>query len=318
MQKIGILISNLGTPDFADKKSLKKYLKQFLSDSRVVENQGILWKLLLNLVILPTRPKKSAKLYQKVWGMFGSGSPLLDISNQQKDLLQASLGKKYQVELGMRYGNPSIGSAIDKLKNCSKIIILPLYPQYSNTTTASTFDEVLSVFKKLKTIPNFEFKRSYCTNDLYINALASSVLSHWKEFGRADKLVISYHGIPQTYIKQGDIYAKECEKTTQKLVEKLDLKGDEYFMAYQSRFGKMEWLKPYLDISLKQMPKQQVKSIQVICPGFSADCLETLGEIKIENKEYFLNAGGERFEYIAALNTSPEHIELLLNLTKQV
>lgn len=318
-KKIGVLITNLGTPDAPTKRALKVYLKQFLSDKRVVESQmpNWLWWCILNIGILNIRPQKSAISYQKVWGKFGNGSPLLDISLKQCDLIANKLGENYQVELGMRYGNPSIKSALDNLKNCDKIIVLPLYPQYSASTTGSTFDEISNVFSQIRVIPAIKFINKYFDNQEYIQALAKSIKNHWENFGKADKLIISYHGIPQRYVESGDPYQEHCEKTTKLLVEKLSLKDDEYFMAYQSRFGREKWLSPYLDKTLVDFAKNGIKKVQVICPGFSSDCLETIEEIDEENRAYFLNAGGSKFEYIPALNFDDNHIDLLANIIKE-
>jgi ferrochelatase len=311
MNKIGVLITNLGTPDAPTKKALRKYLKEFLSDKRVVEPPPArwLWWFILNGIILNIRPKKSAQAYKTVWGKFGDGSPLLDISLSQRDKLRQNLGENYQVELGMRYGNPSIQSALEKLKNCKKIIILPLYPQYSASTTGSTFDEVSKVLQTFRVVPEIHFINNYCDHPLYIKALAKTT-----NLADDEMLILSYHGIPKRYADNGDIYPQHCEKTTKLLAEKLGITN--YKMTYQSRFGSEEWLTPYTDKTLQQLPKQGVKKVKVICPGFSADCLETLEEIQEENKEYFLTAGGKSFEYIPALNDNQEHIDLLSDIIK--
>jgi ferrochelatase len=315
-KKIGVLITNLGTPDSPTKKDLKKYLKEFLSDKRVVNPTfpRWIWLIILNVIILNIRPKKSAKAYKEVWGKFGTGSPLLDISLKQKELIQAKLGENYQVELGMRYGNPSIKNALNNLEGCEKIIVLPLYPQYSGSTTGSTFDEVSDVLRKFKVIPEIKFIDNYVENPSYIKALAESVKEKFNQNTNDDFLLVSYHGIPQRYADEGDIYPKHCEKTTKLLVQELGLKDSQYKMSYQSIFGREKWLTPYTEATLKDLAKNGVKNIKVICPGFSADCLETIEEIDMENREYFMEAGGEKYEYIPALNYNEEHINCLVDV----
>lgn len=317
--KIGVLLANLGTPDEPTRKSLKVYLKEFLLDTRVVEPPPArwLWKTILNLIILNTRPQKSAEAYRSVWGKFGNGSPLLDISNKQTDKVSKLLNKKhkdqYEVILGMRYGNPSIASALKKLeeKGCEKIIILPLYPQYASATTGSTFDAVADEIKKWRRVPEIRFVNNYHEEDGYISALANSVKQFQEINGKPDLLLMSYHGIPRRYFDNGDNYPCHCCKTSYLLAKKLDLNSEKYKMSFQSLFGKEEWIKDYTDETLKKLPKTGVKNVQVICPGFSADCLETIEEIDEENREYFINSGGHKFAYIPALNDNTDHIEAL-------
>ena len=320
-KKTGVLITNLGSPDAPTKKALRKYLKQFLSDKRVIQPVvgRLIWWLILNVIILNTRPKKSAKLYQSVWGMFGKGAPLVDIS--QKQLLKLKEQFKdinVELSLAMRYGIPSISKGIDELlaKNVNEIIVLPLYPQYSRTTTESTFDEIHVLEKTIPQLPKIKLINNYHDNSLYIKALKNSVLNHQKTHGKPQKLIISFHGIPEIYVKKGDVYPHQCKKTADLLVQSLGLNIDEYLVCFQSIFGKLEWIKPYLDATLKSLPAQGTTNVQVICPGFAADCLETLEEIEHENKEYFLAAGGEEYSYIHALNDSNTHIECLSQLIK--
>jgi ferrochelatase len=318
----GILITNLGTPDAANKKALKKYLKQFLSDPRLVESNfpRWVWLLILNLIILNIRPAKSAQAYAKVWGQFGNGSPLLDISLQQLSGLKELIGNQFngpvEIALGMRYGNPSIESALEELKQkkVRRLLVLPLYPQYSATTTASTFDEVTRVLQTWRWIPELRFVNHYHDNKDYINALVKSIKKHWQEHGQPQKLILSYHGIPKRYLLNGDPYHCECHVTTRLVAQQLGLKEDEYMICFQSIFGREEWLKPYLADTLKSLPSQDVKNVQVICPGFSSDCLETLEEIEEENMEYFIEAGGEKFSYIPALNASSDHLQTIESL----
>lgn len=321
--KIGILISNLGTPDSPTKEALKRYLKEFLLDERVVNPknyfQKIVFKIILYVIILRTRPEKSAKKYITIWGSFGSGSPLLDISIEQVKKLSLELKKTHnnlEFALGMRYGSPSIKQALRELKakKCNKIIILPLYPQKSSSTTLSTLDCVNLELKTWDKMPQMSLIESYYDNLYYIEALSNSVKKHWDKKGKPDKLIISFHGMPQRYIDNGDVYYQHCVITTKLIAQKLNIDQDKYILSFQSVFGNEEWIKPYTDEVIKSLPKQGVKSIQVICPGFAVDCLETLEEINKENREYFFKAGGESFSYIPALNTDKEHIKALKNI----
>ena len=316
--KVGVLITNLGTPDAPKKAELKRYLKEFLSDPRVVEVPRLLWWMILNFVILNIRPKRSAKAYETVWTE--RGSPLMyhtqDQANALRKTLQDQYGDSVEVDFAMRYGSPSVDSVIDKMlqQGVRKLVVLPLYPQYCASTTGSTFDAVAQSFSKRRWIPELRFVTHYHDNIEYINAVADKIQSHWEQHGRADKLIFSYHGIPKRYLLNGDPYHCECHKTSRLIAEKLGLSESEHFTSFQSRFGREEWLKPYTDHSLKAFPEQGVKSVQVVCPGFSADCLETIEEIGEENRDYFLEAGGERYEYIEALNADESHIMALTNL----
>lgn len=316
--KIGILVTNLGTPQAPTKKALKPYLKQFLSDPRVVEFPRLLWWLILNGVILNIRPARSAHAYKTVWT--DQGSPLLVHTKNQAKALSKSLknthGDTIELAFAMRYGQPSIEEAINELidKGVRKLLVVPLYPQYSASTTASTFDAIAEDFCKRRWLPDFRFISHYHDNAAYIKALANTVRQHWQEHGKADKLLMSYHGIPKRYLDNGDPYHCECHKTSRLLAEALSLGKDDYMTVFQSRFGREEWLQPYCDKTLQALPEQGVKAVQIICPGFSADCLETIEEIGIENRDYFLEAGGERYEYISALNDGDEHIHMLHKL----
>jgi len=311
----GILLTNLGTPDAPTKKALRIYLKEFLWDPRVVEQPRWLWWLVLNGVILNVRPAKSAAAYRKVWT--DEGSPLLAISKKQREkldqCLRDRLGDHVHVELAMRYGNPSIKAGMEALreKNCRKILILPLYPQYSATTTASTFDAVADVMKSWRRIPELHMIDSYHDHPAYIEALAHSVQEYWTEHGEPERLLMSYHGIPERYFKNGDPYPCHCKKTGRLLREKLGLSEDKAYVAFQSRFGREPWMQPYTDDTLKNWGEQGVASVDVICPGFSADCLETIEEIGMENRDYFLEAGGQQYRYIPALNDDDGHINAL-------
>ena len=319
--KVGVLITNLGTPDAPTPDALRRYLKQFLSDPRVVEVPRLLWWLILNLVILNIRPRRSAKAYASVWTQLGS--PLLMHTRNQAQALAAKAkqvyGDKVIVEYAMRYGSPSIDSALDYLleQGARKIVVLPLYPQYCASTTASTFDAISQSFASRRWLPDVRFISHYHDEPGYIQAVADKIRAHWQRHGQADKLLFSYHGIPKKYLLKGDPYFCECHKTSRLVAENLGLQASQYMTTFQSRFGREEWLQPYTDATLKAMPGQGIKSVQLVCPGFSADCLETIEEIGVENCEYFLAAGGERYEYIAALNNDPQHIDCLFELISQ-
>ncbi|WGE76736.1 ferrochelatase [Actinobacillus equuli subsp. haemolyticus] len=312
LNKIGILLANLGTPDEPTAPAVKRYLKQFLSDPRVIDLPKFKWQLILNGIILPKRSPKVAKLYREIWTE--QGSPLLAISRQQQQALQDYFNQQNQnvlVELGMSYGNPSIESATDRLikAGVSKIIILPLYPQYSSTTTASVLDAFARGLTQQRKIVPFEFIHSYHNHPLYIQALANTI-----QLAEDEKLLFSFHGIPKRYQTEGDFYPEHCQQTAQLVANKLSLSDEQWLVTYQSRFGDEEWLQPYTDETLEKLPSQGVKKIAVICAGFSADCLETLEEIAEENKENFLNAGGQSYRYIPALNANTDHINALAKL----
>lgn len=305
-QRTGILLVNLGTPDAPTVPALRRYLKQFLSDRRVIEIPRAVWWLILNGIILNLRPSKSAAKYAQIWTR--DGSPLLMHSHKQAKLLEGYLSQHiaspYAVELGMRYGNPSIPAAIEKLKaqNCNRILVFPLYPQYAASSTASAMDAVWQVLQHSRNVPAIRSIRNYHDHPDYIAALAQSVREHWTVNGRPDKLIMSFHGVPKYTLNKGDPYHCECHKTGRLLAEALGLEKDQYLICFQSRFGKAEWLQPYLAATLQQLGKQKIKHIDVICPGFSSDCLETLEEIAIEGKAIFIGNGGGEFHYIPALN----------------
>lgn len=316
--KIGVLLTNLGTPDEANPKALKRYLKQFLSDPRVVEVPRLLWWFILNGVILNIRPRRSARAYQTVFT--DQGSPLLFHTVCQTKAVAAELATRgypdLVVDFAMRYGNPSFQSVLERMmqQGVRKLIVLPLYPQYSASTSASSFDELARDFMQRRWLPDLRFISHYHDYPAYIAACANRIREHWQQHGQADKLLFSYHGIPKRYLMNGDPYHCECYKTSRLIAEALQLKPEQYVTTFQSRFGREEWLKPYTDETLKALPAQGVSSVQVFCPGFSADCLETIEEIGEENKEYFEHAGGKRYEYISALNDRPDHIQALSQL----
>lgn len=318
---VGVLITNLGTPDDPTPAALRRYLKEFLWDPRVVEVPRPLWWCILNGIILNIRPRRSAAAYREVWT--DEGSPLMlhtrEQARQLRERLQAEFGGRVMVEFAMRYGNPSISSVIDRMQQSGvrRLLVLPLYPQYSGATTASTFDAVAADFRRRRWLPELRMINHYHDFPDYIDALAVSVERHWQVHGRADRLILSYHGVPRRYLLQGDPYFCECHKTSRLLAERLGLQAGEWMTTFQSRFGREEWLQPYTDETLKGLPAQNVKSVQVLCPGFSADCLETIEEIGQENRDYFMAAGGERYEYIPALNAEPQHMDALEKLLLQ-
>lgn len=314
----GVLITNLGTPDAPTPAALRKYLAEFLSDPRVIETPKFIWWFILHGIILRLRPRRSAEAYEKVWT--DNGSPLLDISIKQADKIQTEISKRIdgpvKVELAMRYGHPSIESGLEKLRaaNANKILVFPLYPQYSAATTASTFDAVADVLKKWRWLPELRMINHYHDNPDYINALANSIQQYWQTQAKPDKLLFSFHGLPKAYFLAGDPYHCECYKTARLVTEKLGLNEDEWQLTFQSRFGPKAWLQPYTDVTLKKLAAKGTKHVQIVCPGFSADCLETLEEIDMQNRAFFTDAGGERFSYIPALNDSDEHIAALCNI----
>ncbi len=314
--RIGVLLVNLGTPDEPTAPALRRYLKQFLSDPRVVEIPRLAWLLILHGIILRVRPKRSAALYKSVWT--SEGSPLLVISKQQQAAIQQQLGDEYSVKLGMRYGNPSIANALRELQKegVRKIIVLPLYPQYAGPTTGSSFDAVASELKQWRWVPELHFINNYCDHPLYIDALANSVREHIEKNGLPQKIIFSYHGMPKRFLTAGDPYFCLCQKTTRLVQEKLQLDKNILITSFQSRFGRAEWLKPYTDETLANLPKEGIKNIAILSPAFSADCLETLEELAVENRHTFLTAGGEKYQYIPALNTRADHIVALSNLIK--
>lgn len=310
--KIGVLLANLGTPDEPTTPAVKRYLKQFLSDPRVIDLPKWKWQFILNFMVLPKRAPRVAEAYKSIWT--AEGSPLLSISRQQQKAVQSYFNAKNPnviVELGMSYGNPSIDSAVERLikHGVEKIIVLPLYPQYSSTTTASVFDAFARGLAKQKKVVPFEFIHNYHNEPLYIKALANTV-----QLEKDELLLFSFHGIPARYETKGDFYAEYCRKTAHLVAEQLDLTEKQWHISFQSRFGKEEWLKPYTDETLMGFPAKNIKKVAVICPGFSADCLETIEEIAEENRENFEHAGGESYRYIPALNANSDHIRLLVKL----
>ncbi|MDB5930797.1 MAG: Ferrochelatase [Polaromonas sp.] len=312
-----ILLCNLGTPDAPTAPALRRYLGEFLSDARVVEIPKAIWWLILHGVILRVRPKKSAAKYASVW--LPEGSPLKVWTQKQALMLRGYLGQRghaVEVRYAMRYGNPSIASQLDQLKadGVNRVLILPAYPQYSATTTASVFDAVYGWAAKVRRIPEFRFVNHYHDDAGYIAALADKIRKHWQLSGQSEQLVMSFHGVPERTLTLGDPYHCECQKTARLLAEKLGLAKDRYKVTFQSRFGKAKWLEPYTEPTLVQMARSGVKSVDVVCPGFTGDCLETLEEINMEARHAFLEAGGKAFSYIDCLNDSPQWLAALAEL----
>ena len=313
-EKTGVLITNLGTPDEPNSKALKIYLKEFLSDTRVIEIPKFFWQIILHLIILRIRPRRSAINYQSIWTK--KGSPLLNISKEQIYLLEKKLKVSYPntiFALGMRYGNPSIESALKKMQEeqVRRLVIFPLYPQYCAATTASTFDAVTNILQKWRWIPELRFINQYYEEESYIKAIANSIENFWDKNGKPQKIIFSYHGIPKKYHLKGDPYHCFCLKTTRLVKEFMKLDDEEVITTFQSRFGRAEWLQPYTSETLKELPSQGIKNVHIISPGFSADCLETLEELEVENREYFEKAGGKKYLYIPCLNESSKHIEMM-------
>ncbi len=316
--KIGVLIVNLGTPEAPTKPALKAYLREFLSDPRVVEIPRLVWLLILHGIILRVRPAKSAEAYRSVWGE--QGSPLMVHTAEQAKALQAAFSgdSELVVDFAMRYGQPSVSGRISDMMGLGvrKLLVLPLYPQYSGSTSPSTFDAIANDFSKRRWLPELRFISHYHDRPGYIAAVSNKIKKHWEEKGQAEKLIFSFHGVPKSYLENGDPYHCECQKSARLIAGTLDLAEDDYLVVFQSRFGYAEWLTPYCDETLKALPGSGVKSVQVVCPGFAADCLETIEEIDVENRDYFMSAGGERYEYIPALNSDPEHIDMLEELIR--
>ncbi len=317
--KTGILIVNLGTPDSTNWWDIRKYLKEFLSDRRVIEVNPFVWQIILNLFILTFRPSKTAHAYKKIWLKESNESPLLHYTRSQANKLKEKIEEeKILVDFAMRYGNPSIKSKLFKLqqKGCENIIILPLYPQYAAATTATVCDEVYRSLMKMRWQPSLQIIPHYESEPLYIKALVKSIKSKVEKINwKPDLIIASYHGIPKSYFDKGDPYQCYCQKTTRLIREQY--KDIEIKTTFQSRFGPQEWLQPYTDKTLEALPGEDKKNILVICPGFASDCVETLEEINIQGKESFLENGGKNFDLIPCLNDNEDHIELFEALVKR-
>jgi len=310
MKKV-IVLANLGTPAEPTARAVRNFLKSFLLDRRVVEIPRVIWLPILYLFILPFRSRKVAKLYQKIWE---GDSPLRAISNRQVDMLNSRLqSKQVEVRLGMTYGEPNLKTLIETLiqDNVEKIIVLPLFPQFSATTTGAIYDVVAQAIQSSRNIPAFHLIRDYHNNEAYISALASSVREYWQENGQGKKLLMSFHSIPEVNIDKGDPYYNQCQETAGLLAKQLGLKDSDWAISFQSRLGRAEWLKPYTSELLKEWGKKGVGEVDIICPAFSVDCLETLEEIRLENRQVFFEAGGKGYRYIPCLNDREDHIALM-------
>jgi ferrochelatase len=316
--RVGVLLVNLGTPEAATAKALRRYLKEFLSDPRVVEIPRPVWWLILNGIILRTRPRKSAEKYAAIWS--SDGSPLRAHTEKQALLLRGYLGERikspHMVEWAMRYGSPSIDSVIKQLRaaGCDRILVLPLYPQYAASTTASVYDAVFASVGNMRNIPAIRLVKHFHDHPAYISALATQVHHYWKDNGRPEKLVLSFHGVPRYTLDRGDPYHCECHKTARLLVQELGVDPAMVVTSFQSRFGRAEWLKPYTFDTMKRLGKARTARVDVFCPGFVSDCLETLEEIGMENKAAFLKAGGKEFHHIPCLNERHEWIQALARI----
>jgi len=315
--EFGVLLVNLGTPDAPEKKAVKTYLKEFLSDSRVVDLNPLFWQPILNLVILNIRPGKVAELYKKVW--MAEGSPLLVLGNRLKEKLSHPFGvndNPVPIVKAMTYGNPSIELGLAELQQqgVKKVLILPMYPQFSGTTTAAVYDGIFRSLANKSDWPALHFIRDYADHPLYIKALANSVSAQWGRQGEKRHLLFSYHGIPKRYVDEGDPYSSRCQRTSELVAKALGLTKDEWTHSYQSRFGREEWLKPYADETLVSLATKGVKKLNIISPAFAVDCLETLEEICFELKEVYHAAGGEQYDYIPALNDNDDHVKLYQSL----
>lgn len=314
----GILVTNLGTPNAPTSKAVRRFLRDFLSDPRVVEYPRLIWWLVLNLVILVIRPPRSAKAYRKIWTE--AGSPLLIHTREIADKLrqQFSADESVLVEFGMTYGEPSITTAINKLVDggAQRIVTLPLFPQYSGTTTAAVFDAVTRELGAYRWVPESRFINSYHDEQGFITALANSVRESWQQHGRAEKLLMSFHGVPEYTLQNGDPYHCHCRKTARLLAEALQLAESDWLLAFQSRVGREKWLEPYTDATVRSLGAAGVETLDVVCPGFATDCLETLEEIAMQNAEYFVESGGKTLRYIPSLNSRDDHVGFLADLVR--
>ncbi|HXQ05024.1 MAG TPA: ferrochelatase [Bradyrhizobium sp.] len=318
-ERIGVLLVNLGTPDSADAKGVRVYLKEFLSDPRVIEDQGLLWKLALNGVILRIRPRRKARDYLKIWNTENNESPLKTITRAQSEKLAAAIADHDHVvvDWAMRYGNPSIRSRIDALtaQGCDRLLVVPLYPQYSAATSATVCDEVFRVLGEMRAQPTLRVTPPYYDDPDYVEALAVSINTHLATLPFQPELIVaSFHGMPQKYVDKGDPYYAQCVATTDALRKRMGLDASKLILTFQSRFGFDAWLQPYTDQTMERLAKQGVRRIAVVMPGFSADCLETLEEIAQENAEIFKHNGGEQFAAVPCLNDSEPGMDVIRQL----
>jgi len=320
-ERIGVLLVNSGTPRSPRPRDVRRFLQRMLSDPRIVELPRALWLPILHGLVLPFRPRRSARKYRKIWS--AGGSPLLDLSERLRTELVGKLAQRmlapFSVELGMLYGEPTVSDALARLRasGAQRILVLPLFPQYCGSTTGAVYDQVNGELRRWRWLPELRFVAEFHDDPGYIEALRASVTQHWEASGRTGHLLMSFHGIPERYFHQGDPYFCKCQKTARLLADELMLQEDEWSVSFQSRFGAAAWLKPYTLEVLREMPARDVKDVTVVCPGFSVDCLETLEEINMESREAFLRAGGARFEYVPALNARLEHARFLATLIAQ-
>jgi ferrochelatase len=321
-RKVGLLLVNLGTPDSTDTRTMRAYLKEFLGDRRVIEVNRVLWWFILNGIILNTRPKKSAHAYEKIWNREKNESPLKTFTRSQSEELAAAMGAgdKLIVDWAMRYGNPSIGAKLQELKDkgCDRILLFPLYPQYSAATTGTVMDKVGEQMMKMRWQPALRTVPPYYEHPAYVDAIAGSIKTAMKNLSwKPDRLLISFHGLPREYLDKGDPYHCQCQKTARLVREKLGLSKEFAQIVFQSRFGKAEWLKPYAQDTVEELPSQGVKNVLVISPGFATDCVETLEELAIGLKETFIEKGGENFSVVPCLNDSPASMAMLQRIVKE-
>lgn len=317
-KRTGIILMNLGTPSEPSPRAVRRFLKAFLSDSRVVEVPRVIWLPILYCIILPFRAARVAKLYQKIWRP--GGSPLKVITEEQVEKLQACYSdNEVKITYAMTYGEPSFEQRVKELEQSGhgKILVLPLYPQYSATTTAPIYDQYAELIKKQRNISDVTIYKNYYQRHDYINALAHSIQDHWSRHTAADKLLFSFHGIPKKCVEKGDPYEQHCRATALAVAQQLSLKDTQWAVSFQSRLGKAEWLQPYTDKLLESMASDGVESVDVICPAFSVDCLETIEEIDIENRELFIAAGGSSFALIPCLNASELHIQMMKSIVDE-
>ena len=317
--RIAVLLINLGTPDEPTAPAVRRYLRQFLSDTRVIEIPKFLWATILNLFVLPNRPKRVAEAYATIWD---GHPPMRTILNTQVKMLESRLATcaepfRVSVHSAMSYGNPALPDVMDKLRSegVDHFVMLPVFPQYSATSTGAVYDAITKWSLKQRNLPNMTIVKDYHAHPLYIKALADSIRRFQAVHGKPEKLMFSFHGIPQPYMDKGDPYPRRCKCTAAQVAHELGLAEDEWIISFQSRFGKQEWVKPYTDVVLDDWAKSGVKSVQILSPAFSADCLETLEELAIENRENFIEAGGESYHYIPALNTEEAHVDLFAALS---
>ncbi len=316
----GVLFINLGTPDEPTPTAIRRYLAEFLSDPRVIEIPQPVWQVILRLFVLPRRPRALAPRYKDIW--WEEGSPLLVASRQQAEGVQQELARRgitVHAELGMRYGNPSIASAMQALRDagCERILVVPLYPQYAASTTATAVDKVHEYTRRRRNQPEMRFIKRFPADRGYIDALVHSIQAHWQQHGKAERLLLSFHGIPRVTVEQGDPYHRDCMETVRAIRQALGEDGARVHHAFQSRFGAQEWLQPYTEPTLREWARSGVRSVDAMCPGFLADCLETLEEIQVECRDAFIEEGGETLRYIPCLNGDPQWVRALADIVQQ-